>query len=73
MIFQASWGTQRVWSLLDGTLKLKSRTFPFARRKPNWRLPHPGHVVDILPTGGEEVGLVRVEAEVVSSEGSGFS
>ena len=45
-------------ALLEGTLKLKYHTFPFARRKPNWRLTSPGHVVDILTTGGEDVFLV---------------
>ena len=58
--------------MLGGTLRLKYHTFPFARRKPNWRLSTPGHVVDILTAGGEEVGLVGVEAGVVSSGGSSF-
>ena len=67
-------------ALLDGTMKLKYHTFSFACRKPSWRLPHPGHVVHILTTGGEDVGLVGGEpfdgsggSVVFSTEVSGGS
>ena len=45
-------------ALLDWTLKLKYHTFPFARRKPTWKVSTPGHVADILTIGGDETGLV---------------
>ena len=45
----------------------------FARRKPDWRLPKPGHMADILTTGGEDVGLVGVEAVGISVRGWVFS
>ena len=48
-------------ALLDGTHLLKYLTFPVARKRPNWRIEEPGHVVDILTTGGGEVGLVHFE------------
>ena len=53
-------------------LNLRHHSFPFAWRMPKWGLPSPGHVVDILTAGGDEVGLVRIEARVVSSGVSGF-
>ena len=46
-------------ALLKSTLELEYHTFPFARRKPSWRVPTRGHVADILAAGGEEVGLAR--------------
>ena len=33
--------------LLEGTLKPKYHTLPFARRKPTWKVSTPGHVADI--------------------------
>ena len=35
-------------ALLDGSLKLRYNTFPFARKKPTWRLPASGHVPGLL-------------------------
>ena len=35
-------------ALLDGSLKLRYNTFPFARRKPTWRLPTGGSVPGIV-------------------------
>ena len=45
---------------MEGTLKPKYHTLPFARRKPTWKVSTPGHVADILTIGGEETGLVVV-------------
>ena len=45
-------------ALLEGTLELKYRTFPFARRKPTWKVSTPGHVADMFTIGGEETGPV---------------
>ena len=35
-------------ALLDGSLKLRYNTFPFARKKPTWRLPAGGRVPGII-------------------------
>ena len=59
-------------ALLNGTIKLKYYTFPFACRKPGWRLSNPGRVVDILTTGGEDVGLVTGKALGGSGGNIGF-
>ena len=39
-------------ALLDGSLKLRYNTFPFARKKPTWRLPAGGHVPGIIASFG---------------------
>ena len=39
-------------SLLDGSLKLRYNTFPFARKKPTWRLPEGGNVIGIIASFG---------------------
>ena len=51
-------------ALLGGTLKLRYNTFPFARRKPTWRLPLGGMVSSIIggfggsgPVSGAREGL----------------
>ena len=44
-------------ALLEGTLTLKYHTFPFARRKPTWKVSTLGSVADILAAGSEEIGL----------------
>ena len=59
-------------ALLEGTLKHRYYTFPFAGRKPTWRLPTPGHVLDVLTTGGESVGLLGFEPPGGSSGRAGF-
>ena len=59
-------------ALLDGTLKLRYYTFPFAGRRPTWKLPTPGHVADVLTTGGENDGLFGVEPPGGSRGGAGF-
>ena len=74
MIFDACWGipTGLVLPCCMGHLSLNLKTFPCAQRKPNWKLPRLGHVADILTTGGEEVGLVRVENGGRAGGGRGF-
>ena len=59
-------------ALLDGTLKLRYYTFPFAGRRPTWKLPTPGHVADVLTTGGENDGLFGVEPPGGSRGRAGF-
>ena len=44
-------------ALLDGSLKLRYNTFPFARKKPSWRLPDGGHVPGIIAGFGVDVRL----------------
>ena len=39
-------------ALLDGSLKLRYNTFPFARKKPTWRLPMGGNVPGIIESFG---------------------
>ena len=39
-------------ALLDGSLKLRYNTFPFARRKPTWGLPVGGQVHEIIVSFG---------------------
>ena len=39
-------------ALLDGSLKLRYNTFPFARKKPTWRLPAGGQVPGIIASFG---------------------
>ena len=49
-------------ALLDGSLKLRYNSFPFARKKPTWRLPTGGQVSGIVasfeyaPTAGGNLG-----------------
>ena len=45
-------------ALLNGTLKLRYHTMPFARRKLSWKVPGRGGVADILTAGGEEIGIL---------------
>ena len=40
-------------ALLDGSLKLRYNTVPFARKKPTWRLPARGQVPEILAGTGD--------------------
>ena len=57
---------------LDETLELKYHTFPFCTLEIlTGGFLKPGHVADILTTGGEDVGLVGVEA-VGNSVGVGW-
>ena len=54
-------------ALLDGTLKLRYHTVPFARRKPTWRLPTSGQVPKIIAGFGVVVhsaGAHRVSGSV---------
>ena len=42
-------------ALLGGTLRLKYQTLPFARMKPNWKVPLLGRVANILAAGGNDI------------------
>ena len=42
---------------MDGALKLKYHTFPFARKTPTWKVPTCGSVADILAARVLEIGL----------------
>ena len=58
-------------ALLDGSLKLRYNTFPFARKKPTWRLPAGGHVSGIIESfgGSEHASGAR---EGLGSDGRSF-
>ena len=58
-------------ALLDGSLKLRYNTFPFARKKPTWRLPTEGHVPGIIASFGVDTRSESVH-RVLGSDGRGF-
>ena len=58
-------------ALLGGSLKLRYNTFPFARRKPTWRLPLGGKVSGIIGGFGGS-GLVSGAREGLGSVGGVF-
>ena len=58
-------------ALLDGSLQLRNNTFPFARKKPSWRLPDGGHVPGII-AGFGVIERSTGARGVFGSDGRGF-
>ena len=62
MSFQFSSGTlPGLFLHLGGTLSLRCCAPRCASRIPTWRLPPAGRAADLVTSGCEEVGIVRVE------------
>ena len=58
-------------ALLDGSLKLRYHNFPFARKKPTWRLPDGGNVDGIIASFGVVAPLGSLGG-VLGSDGRSF-